>query len=303
LKDIDFTVFIHTLEGVSDEALLSEEEIRAKPYYRNFSIKNGEAVYAVNPNKVYGDITSLTEFKSILAYILDDLLITNFKLRRLDFAINTGVSFDEIYKINCYLKELFAVRLGAKNSYRTIGDDLKKRSIKVSTRSHELEIYDKELESGGTSQWKTRIEFRFKRLGSRQTVEKAIKQVLEHIEALPSCIETLNEKKIKQLHDEYIVECAPEYEGRITSFAAFVSKYADHIYNMDILKGLHQKVLKGECRQWLYEYRQSDRTLTLFTKKDLLDYLRPIKAAVKDYIKCSGIPRLFCIGNKELETA
>jgi uncharacterized protein YjgD (DUF1641 family) len=199
--------------------------------------------------------------------------------------------------------ELFAVRLGAKNSYRTIGDDLKKRSIKVIKRSYELVIYDKELESEGTSQWKTRIEFRFKRLGSRQTVEKAIKQVLEHIEAFPECIETLNEKKIKQLYDEYVVECAPEYEGRITSFAAFVSKYADHIYNMDILKGLHQKVLKGECRQWLYNYRQSGKTLTLFTKKDLLDYLRPIKAAVKSYIKCSGLPRLFRIENQEGKTA
>jgi galactokinase len=298
-SDIDFTVFIHTLQGTSDEAQLSAEDIKAKPYYRDFKIKEDIAIYAVNPNKVRGEITSLADFKAMLDYILDDLYITNFKLDRLDLAINTVVCFDEIYKVNCYLAELFTVRIGAKNSYRVIGNDLKKRSIKVTSRSYDLEIYDKELQSKGINPWKTRIEFRFKRLGRRQTVEEAVHRVLEDLNALPKCVDALNEKKIKQLYDEYVKECAPDYEGRITSLPAFVSKYADHFYNMDILKGVHSQVLKGECKHWLSRYRSGGKTLTLFSKKNLRDYLKPITAAAKDYIKSSGIRLLFGGKNSE----
>lgn len=61
----------------------------------------------------------MAEFKQTLSLILDELYITDYYIRRLDFSINTIVTFDEIYKIACYFKELYAVHIREDNSFRT----------------------------------------------------------------------------------------------------------------------------------------------------------------------------------------
>lgn len=291
-SNIEFNALIHTLQGSSTEAILSEDEIRAKPYVRRFKFSRGKAVYQINPNKYGLEIVSLADFKQIFSLILEELCITDYEIERLDIAINTAIPFDSLYKINNYLKELYAVHIRESNSYHTNGDDLRKRSLKVTNRDYELEIYDKYQESKGQDPAKTRIEFRFKRIRKDQTIDNVINTVYRDLDSLPSHIEELNHKKILQLYEAYKVEQSPDYEGRITNLPAFVAKYADFVYTMDILSGLHGKCYTGKVKNWLYRYRASGKTLTLYTKGDLVAYIKNIKSALKKYAKGHATPSL-----------
>lgn len=284
-----FSAIIHTLYGKSSEALLSEADILKKPYMKWFHIAGGKAVYTMNPNKYGSTICSLADFTQTMEHICDELEISDFNIVRLDVAINSPVPYERFYKINNYLKELYAAFLNENNSYLTMGADLKKRSLKVTNRDFELEIYDKDQESKGKDPAKTRIEFRYKRLHKNQTPKDVLKSVCKVLDALPNYISELNKKKIDQLYAEYLKENEKNYEGRVTSLPSFVSKYADFIYNTDIMNGLYGKCHTGKCKNWLYRYRASGKTLTLYTKGDLVAYLKLIKTAVKNYANGNSI--------------
>jgi hypothetical protein len=249
----------------------------------------------MNPNKFDAEarIDSLAEFQIIFTKILDDLHVTDFEINRLDISINTADDFDGLYKINSYLKDLYAVHIGSDNSYHATGDDFKKKSTKVAGKFYELEIYDKKLQSRGKDKDKTRIEFRFKKLNRSQSLDSIFKTLYKALSALPSHIEQLNQKKITQLYNQYLVEKSLDYEGRAVNLPAFVSKYADYIYNMDILSGLHGKVLKGKCKNWLSRYRASGKTLTLYSKSDLKSYIKQLKTAINSYQKGTTNPSPF----------
>jgi hypothetical protein len=66
---------------------------------------------------------------------------------------------------------------------------------------------------------------------------------------------------------------------------------------MDIMSGLYGKCYKGKCKNWLYRYRTSGKTLTLYTKGNLVSYLKLIKKAVNNYEKGNSFKSLFDIKN------
>ena len=302
-SNIEFTALIHTLQGGSSSAALSEDDIRTKPYVKDFKFSGGKAVYTLNPNKYGCPIENLADFKMTLGFILEELYVTDYEIRRLDVAINTTTPFDQLYKINSYLKELYAEYIGSSNRYHTNGDDLKKRSLKVTSRSYELEIYNKELESKGQDPAKTRIEFRFRRIRNNQTVDQVIQEICSVLDRLPEYIIQLNSRKIEQFYAQYQKEQQPDYEGRVTNLPAFVAKYADFIYNRDILNGLHNRCHKGKTKNWLYRYRASGKTLTLYTKGDLTAYTKQLKTTLNQYVKGTATPSLLYPENKGGEAA
>ncbi|MCC8015783.1 MAG: hypothetical protein LIO87_11435, partial [Eubacterium sp.] len=151
----------------------------------------------------------------------------------------------------------------------------------------ELEIYNKAEESKGKNPVQTRIEFRLKRMRKNNNIDDAINAVICALESLPDCIGLLSSKKIEQLSNRYIYEQAADYEGRLTAFSSFVCKYADFIYNIDILKGLHNRFGTRSCKEWLYSYRKQGKTLTLYGKGDIIEYLTAITKSLQAYSKSS----------------
>ena len=283
-SDIKFAALIHTMEISSHEAILPESEIRAKPYIRGLRFSAGKAVYRINPNKYGVEITCLSDFKKVFSSILEELYISNYKIKRLDVSINTIIPFCELYKINSYVKELYAIHIKEDNSYHTNGDDFEKRSLKVTGANYELEIYDKEKESKGKDTFKTRIEFRYKRLRKNQNIDDVLKEILSILDILPSYISKLNQKKVAQLYDRHVTEQSPNYEGRTVNLIIFVSKYADFIYNIEIMKELYNRCCTGVFKNWLYRYRTNGKTLTLYTKKDIFTYIKQVKSSLKKYV-------------------
>jgi len=293
---VDFYTIIHTIQGNSSTALLPEDEIRGKSYVNKFYFEKGKAIYQLNPNKYENLIDNLSEYKQTLSKILKELYIEDFNVSRLDIAINTKTEFDNIYKIDNYLKELYAAHIGEDNNYFITGANFHKRNLKVSSRDYEFVIYNKKLESKGKDPANTRIEFRFKRLGVKKNVNTAVNDIIKIFDELPKHIEELNKIKVEQLYAKYLEEISPDYEGRITSLQIFVTKYADHIFNTDILKGLYSKLYSGECKNWLYRYRASGKTLTLYSKEDITSYIKLVKKSIKNYAKST--PKQSLSGNK-----
>ncbi|MCC8015784.1 MAG: hypothetical protein LIO87_11440, partial [Eubacterium sp.] len=123
----NFFVHIHTMCIKSDIALLTEKEINQKRYMKRFSFAGGKAIYIINPNKYENGIMDVAGLKRVVGEITHDLVLTEYDIDRVDIAIDTNIPYEKLYKINSYLKELYAEHINQANSYYTNGADLTKR--------------------------------------------------------------------------------------------------------------------------------------------------------------------------------
>ncbi len=282
-NELAFKVMVHTVQISSKETVLSDFEIRNRPYVKDFYIRKNRARYIINPNKYGLEANCVEQLEQIMNAICEELRISEPHFDRIDIAIDTITPFDSLYKINCYLKELFAIHVNSKNSFRSIGDNLRARNTIVFSRDIDLEIYDKYLESGGNDLAKTRIEFRFKRPWRGQGLKESVQRVISMLDCLPGHIASLNEAKTRQLHSRYVIERTQSYDGRVRDLADFTTKYADFIYSLEILRKLHNEVLKGQMKHWLYRYRKSGRVITLISKSMLKCYCGKMQTALRQF--------------------
>lgn len=291
-----FLAFIHTLQIGTRYEILPIEEAYRKPYVVKKPFFSSEHVhYVINPNK-FGKqhiITSVAECIDTITAIIDDLLLTDYEWRieRIDVAIDTTSSYDELYKLNCYLKELFAIRTKCSNAYRVIGDDMRKRSTVVRCERYELEIYNKHLESGNTSLPQTRCEFRYKRLYRRKmnswqgVILQAVEKTREILQCLPDYISELDTIKKSVLKATYQRENALKCEGRTRNLSAFVTKYADFIYTRNSLKTLYSEMIDGDFNCWLYRFRRNGNVLSLINRSIFKFYCRRLRTALASYLE------------------
>lgn len=284
LDNVRFWAHIHTIQ-LSIEAPLNHAEFGRKRYVKDYFIRNDRLRIVINPAKYGADIRNVADLEEIMERIMGELDLNESDVRidQVHVAIDTDTPFEWLYKLNCYVKELFAMYLNADNAYRCVGDDMRKRNTIVLNRSMVLEIYDKEQESGGYYPTRTRMEFRFKRVWKRQGMRESLERVCGILDALPRYIKALDSMKDKQLKIAYGSNLESDCEGRAIHLSEFVGRYADHIYTQSVLKWLHGRSRKGQCKHWLYRYRKSGRTLTLFPPSLLTAYLGYIQQAVRQF--------------------
>lgn len=289
-----FKAFIHTIQiGTKYEVLPVEEA-----YQKNYVVKkpyfsSGHVHYVINPNN-YGQphiINDVTECIDTISDIIDELLLTDFdwRIERIDIALDTSSCYDELYKLNCYLKELFAIRIKCNNAYRVIGDDMKKRSTVVKCERYELEIYNKHLESGNDTFPQTRCEFRYKRLYRRKAnswqnvILRAVEETQEIIKQLPYYIADLDKAKINLLLESYGRENALKREGRTRNLSAFVTKYSDFIYTRNNIKSLYYKLRHADFDSWLYRFRKNGNVLNVISRSIFKSYCRLLLTALESF--------------------
>ena len=291
-----FQAFIHTIQIGTRYEIIPIEEAYQRPYVvKPPSVSFGYIRYIINPNK-YGQphkITSLPECIKTIEAIIDDLSLTDYEWRieRVDVTIESESCYDELYKFNCYLKELFALRIKCKNAYRVIGDDMRKRSTVVKNERYELEIYNKHLESGDSLLPQTRCEFRYKRLHRRKmdswqdAVIHSVEMTQKTLCELPRFIGRLEELKERLFLETCQRESAPGYEGRICNLSSFAIKYADYIYTRASLKTLHTELAGGDFDSWLYRFRKKGHVLSLINRGGLKWYCRQLFESLVVYIE------------------
>jgi hypothetical protein len=206
-------------------------------------------------------------------------------------TIDITSGYDELYKLNCYLKELFAIKLKCSNAYRVIGDDMQKRSTVVKNEYFELEIYNKHLESGDTTLPQTRCEFRYKRLYRRKVdtwqgeIARAVETTQEILRQMPNYIDKLDAIKNQLLLEVYHRENAPSREGRTRNLSAFTTKYADFIYTRANLHALYVEMVNGDFNSWLYSFRRNGNVLSLISRRALKQHCNRLYRALTAYLK------------------
>ena len=239
-------------------------------------------IYKTKEKELY--IKSYSELKSIMKQLYKDMGVENMKeltLPRVDIAIDRPIGFAESFKEHLYLFEL--VTYGSKKNtrwYTTNVDTLEPNSIKLSNSSFEVSFYNKEEESCGEYEYKTRLEFRIKRLKTHD-IDIAIDKLIEKISKIDENIENVTSDMIERLIKKW--DRDKKKKPNLT-FTAFVCANDNYFYNMEILKGLYEYIgLKANIRTWVNKFKQtndidfiSNRQI-LITKKDIIREIKRYK--------------------------
>lgn len=256
----NFRVIIHTCQMLSDEMPLSIDEINNKPYITKHNIrliKRGK-LYPINANKLCAiEIDNLMDFLTSIDIIKDDLHITEWSFDRLDFAFDTILESDDIFKYSLYFTTLFSDITGIKNaiSIKDINTHKEKATL-LKNSSFEFQVYDKKLESNGKHPY-TRFEFRFKGLRNPDiySIIERLKKLLDSI----TCIKIQDENhRICDLYALWQKESQKCCATQTKNFSEFVRRYSNSIFTRNIAKGLYNKIYNGDFDSWLKWFRHNE---------------------------------------------
>ena len=212
IPKVPFIAFIHTIQIGCRYEFIPEDEANAKPYIsRSVKYSGGKVHYVINPNHFNPEsdyITNIKKYEQVFSAIIEDLGLSEqiVFLERADITIDIDESYDQYYKLNCFLTRLYALSISEKNSYRVIGDNLKRRSTVVNNRNCSLEIYNKKDESGKPDVPEIRIEFRKKRVRQSASIHDIVNEVSSLLLNLPKIIPLLNSVQTETLIKAYTRE-------------------------------------------------------------------------------------------------
>ena len=240
-------------------------------------------IYKTKEKEIY--IKSYSELKNIVKQLYKDMGVENVKeltLPRVDIAIDRPIGFTESFKEHLYLFEL--VTYGSKKNtrwYTTNVDTLESNSIKLSNNSFEVSFYNKEEESCGEYEYKTRLEFRIKRLNTHD-IDIAIDKLIEKISKIDSNIEHVTNDMVQRL--KKIWDREKKLDNTLT-LTSFVRDKKNYIYNIEILKELYKYVgLKADVNNWIRKYKKK-RELKILSNKEIIIIKKEIIREVKRYKK------------------
>ena len=240
-------------------------------------------IYKTKEKEIY--IKSYSELKNIMKQLYKDMGVENMKeltLPRVDIAIDRPVAFAESFKEHLYLFEL--VTCGSKKNtrwYTTNVDTLEPNSIKLSNNCFEVSFYNKEEESCGEYEYKTRLEFRIKRLNTHD-VDIAIDKLIEKISKIDGNIEHITNDVVQRLIKKW--DRDKKKKPNLT-FTAFVCANDNYFYNMDILKELYKYVgLKSKVSTWLDTFKRTN-AIQFLTNKQIIIIKKDIIREIKRYKK------------------
>lgn len=122
INNYQLTGSIHTLQIKSSD--IPEIPTELQECISSSTRKNHgmiEAISIINPNKLLGDCFSFTEFEDCFTSILEECGVTDYKLMRVDFRMDSYESeFYRVYaKLHKYLLSCLAVTYNVRNAYKT----------------------------------------------------------------------------------------------------------------------------------------------------------------------------------------
>ena len=254
-------------------------------------IENQKVHVVVKIHNIYKDhgkefyVESYGKHKDILKELFKDMGIKNdgaVTMSRVDIAVDRAVRFDDEFKKHLYLFELVTYG-NKKNSrwYTTNLDTLERNTIRLSNNSFDVCFYDKEEESNGMFEYKTRLEFRMKRLKSNDT-GLAIDKLIERLNKVDKNIEKVNFDMVEILNKKWD-KCKDHKEN--LNFSTFVSNNQDYFYNMEILTGVYKHIgLKSDVRIWMNKFRKTNE-LVLISNREIGIMQQDIIREIKRYKK------------------
>ena len=236
-------------------------------------------------------VESFTETKEIMKNLYIELGVEEVKdivIDRVDIAIDRPESFKACLKEIRYLYHLLTLDFADKDLwYNTTFRKGKVNTFMAKGRDFELSFYDKELESNGAFEYKTRLEFRFKRLKGND-LEKVINKLLNKLNNLDENIPEVEQQMIELLCEKYDSEDNPSF-----TLSEFARNEDSLIYNNNIMKALYKySGLKGNYNKWLEKCRENIRKreknpnmLRFVSDSAIKKQIKGCQKALKEYRK------------------
>lgn len=251
-------------------------------------VEKAKKIIKINPHMIngkYKQVRSLKEFKKILMEVLEQLSVINkedVKLNRIDIAIDSDLDFNENFKFLLMFFDLYTFKKSNKDRwYTTDLDSLKRTTIIYKNTNLEVVFYDKEAESGGTHELKTRMEIRFKRL-SKMDFEKNLDKLRDSLKDLEEKLPLLEEDMAKRLVKLWETESK---SGKVKNFSEFVRKYNEYFYTLEIIRHVYKATgLKGNCTKWISKFRESN-SLIFYKASNVKSLKNKMLQSIKNYKK------------------
>ena len=295
---IDTMDFDIPMNNLNDITVLSEENKNKSEFFkalnygkRTDDIEEGTIHLVVKVHNIYKTkeqeiyVESYKRLKSIMENIYRDMEVQDMngiKVSRVDIAVDRPMPFKDGFKQHLYLFEL--ITYGSKKNtrwYTTNVDTLKRNSIRISNNSFEICFYDKEDESCGKFPYKTRLEFRVKRLDGHD-IDIAIDKLIEKLNNIEKNIDGVTSDMIQRLIKLWDEE--KELDKTLT-LTSFVRDKRIYFYNMEILKGLYMHIgLKSDVNTWLKGYKKK-RDIEIISNREIIIIEKDIIREIKCYKK------------------
>lgn len=264
--------------------------IRNTNYNKMPLFKDDEMWLIINPNnypvKRSDGICDLLTFQATLDTILKQYKITEYKLHRVDVAVNLTLDYESCYKLNAYLCNLDAVRVNATNNYFSNDFKMNHRSLVVRKKHYTSEFYNKKVESNSCDFANTRLEFRYTDVEGL-TFESAVYHTISNIDGM------LRAKTIKETNHKLINDIAMQYHkekdmGTITTFTEFICKYSDFIYNQKILYGVYDNCMPGTKSSWYAKFKETHQ-IDMYSNEDMASYTAMLKNSLYKFLDSSAL--------------
>ncbi|MGN1319322.1 MAG: hypothetical protein ACI4VF_09940 [Lachnospirales bacterium] len=241
-------------------------------------------LFPINANKLYNkEISTLSEFLEAIKEIQTDLGISDWVINRVDFAFDSKLKYDDIYKYGLYIISLLSDITKTKNVMDTQdANTRKKRALTIKKTNFEFQIYDKALESNNKHPY-CRFEFRFKNIRSND-IKSIIDRLQGYIDSLPNSIENVETQTINDIYNLWEKENQQGCSTQTRNFSEFVRRYNDNIFTRNIAKGLYNKILNGDFDSWLKWYKRSN-DIKFILKSDIDNISREMKKALDIYLE------------------
>jgi hypothetical protein len=217
---------------------------------------SGITTSIINVNNFDNDVYCYTYFLQILSAIMQDAGITNYRIVRADFRIDSSdpTYYQAYKKLHRYLLSAIAVTYAVDNRYLTV-DMITQQQLTVAIKNKyfEIEYYDKHLQSHGTDQAASRLELR----------EKSI-------------------KNNKNLADEFVKNWKNRLDKSICNLQAVQTAYND------VLVDIYDRQQDSQPRQFLTVREFVTRyEECIFTRKQMIDLINRIdsKCSATDFAK------------------
>lgn len=228
-------------------------------------------------------ITSLSEYKQTVKNILKNIDIEEVDqgkvtYDRVDIAIDIDINYYQNFKKLLYFFEL--ITADKKDFYKWFTTNFKKlknNTIKLHTSSLDISFYDKEFESNGKSEYKTRLEFRFLRL-KNNTIEQYLDKLIDLLKDIDHNISYIEEVMTNKLIELYF----EELEEDNIPFDEFVRQYKKFIYTNNILKALHKKFCNTKYEYWIKNFRKKYK-IDLISFAEINNFKKDCIRSIKQY--------------------
>lgn len=212
-----------------------------------------------------------------------ELGVTDWNFNRVDFAFDTPLKYDSIYKYGDYIISLFSASTGIKNAI-DIQDinTKKKRALTLKSPALEIQIYDKALESNNRQLY-TRVEIRFKNIRDADIYSLA-ERLHTLIDSLSAVIKKVEKQKIDYLYQILGKEHNLSHSSMQTqNFSEFVRRYSDDIFTREIVMGLYSKIYNGNFNNWLKKFKRNNK-IDFITDSEIQDIMNEMKIALNRYL-------------------